>query len=315
MDVFRREAELQLKSLERQVARREIYWGIHFDQSRIHSPIHKLPTKMTRISRRQFIKGSLALGAGLVLGDMFWFEKYVIDWNYFDRSKDGRHKVKFIQLSDLHLSQVRSYHKSIARKINEKQPDLLFITGDAIEEQAKMEVLDAFMQLIDPAIPKYAILGNWEYWGKVDLDQLRALYRRYNCELLINTHRITELKGRQIAIIGIDDYVGGNADFPAAIQGLPSADTHIVLSHCPAHRDLIAQQQGALPIDLVLSGHTHGGQITFLGLAPFKPQGSGDYLKGWYENAGPPLYVSKGIGTSVLPIRFGARAEMVEMDI
>ena len=66
---------------------------------------------------------------------------------------------------------------------------------------------------------------------------------------------------------------------------------------------------------MVLSGHTHGGQITFLGIAPFKPQGSGKYLKGWYKKSGPKMYISKGIGTSILPIRFGARAEMVQIDI
>ena len=63
----------------------------------------------------------------------------------------------------------------------------------------------------------------------------------------------------------------------------------------------------------MLSGHTHGGQITFLGIVPFKPQGSGRYLKGWYKDSDPKMYISKGIGTSVLPIRLGARAEMVEM--
>jgi len=70
-----------------------------------------------------------------------------------------------------------------------------------------------------------------------------------------------------------------------------------------------------LVVDLVLSGHTHGGQITFLGIVPFKPQGSGKYLKGWYKEDKPKMYISKGIGTSILPIRFGARAEMVEMEI
>jgi len=56
-------------------------------------------------------------------------------------------------------------------------------------------------------------------------------------------------------------------------------------------------------------------KIIFLGLVPFKPQGSGRYLKGWYTNEEPKMYISRGIGTSILPIRFGARAEMVEIDL
>lgn len=78
---------------------------------------------------------------------------------------------------------------------------------------------------------------------------------------------------------------------------------------------MIAREKGDLKIDLVLSGHTHGGQITFFGIVPFKPQGSGRYLKGWYKDTDPKMYISKGIGTSILPIRLGARAEMVEIDI
>ena len=65
----------------------------------------------------------------------------------------------------------------------------------------------------------------------------------------------------------------------------------------------------------MLSGHTHGGQVKFLGFAPFTPQGSGRYLNGLYDDYEPKLYVSKGVGTSILPIRFGARAEIAIFDI
>jgi predicted MPP superfamily phosphohydrolase len=61
----------------------------------------------------------------------------------------------------------------------------------------------------------------------------------------------------------------------------------------------------------MLSGHTHGGQVTVGGWAPLVPPGSGRYVRGWFRGDGaPPLYVSRGIGTSVLPIRFGATPEL-----
>ncbi len=132
---------------------------------------------------------------------------------------------------------------------------------------------------------------------------------------MINENRTISIKNREISIIGIDDYVGGNAGFGKAIENLKETETNIVLSHCPEHRDIIAKQKGTVNIDLVLSGQTHGGQITFLGIVLFKPQSSGRYLKGWYKESEPKMYVPKGIGTSILPIRFGARTEMVEMDI
>lgn len=270
---------------------------------------------MTNLTRRKFIKGGVLASIGLVLIDSLWFEKYIIDWNYFDISKSEEDKIKIIQISDLHFDQLRYFHKSIAKKINLLKPDLIFITGDSVDKTEKIDSLNEFLQLIDNSIQKYAITGNWEYWGKVNLTKLKNTYSENNCELLINENRTISIKNREISIIGIDDLVGGNADFGKAVENLKQTETNIVLSHCPVHRDIITKQKGNLNIDLVLSGHTHGGQITFLGIVPFKPQGSGEYLKGWYKESEPKMYVSKGIGTSILPIRFGARAEVVEMEI
>ena len=270
---------------------------------------------MKKLTRRKFIKTGIAATVGFVLLDSLWFEKYVIEWNYFDLSKSESNKIKIIQISDLHLNQLRSFHQSIADKINSVQPNLVLITGDSVDQSEKLEQLNSFLQLIDLSIKKFAITGNWEYWGHVDLEKLRNVYAKNNCELLINEHRTLSIKNRQISIIGLDDLIGGQPDFPKAVENLQHTDTNIVLAHCPEHRDIMTRQKGNLTIDVVLSGHTHGGQITFLGFVPFKPQGSGRYLKGWYRDAEPPMYISKGIGTSVLPIRFGARAEIVELEI
>ena len=270
---------------------------------------------MKNLNRRKFIKRGILATIGFILLDSFWFEKYVIDWNYFDISKSEENKIKIIQISDLHFDELRYFHKSIAKKINSLKPDLIFITGDSVDKTEKIDSLNEFLELIDKPIQKYAITGNWEYWGNVNLAKLKNVFSNNNCELLINENRTISLRNREISIIGIDDYVGGNADFIKAIENLKKTETNIVLSHCPQHRDIITTQKGDLEIDLVLSGHTHGGQITFLGIVPFKPQGSGNYLKGWYKESKPKMYISKGIGTSILPIRLGARAEMVEMDI
>jgi predicted MPP superfamily phosphohydrolase len=270
---------------------------------------------MTNFTRRKFLKKGVLASIGILLLDSLWFEKYVIDWNYFDISKSTKNKIKILQISDLHLNQLKYYHKSIAKKINAIKPDLIFITGDSVDKTENMSSLTGFLDIIDNSIKKFAITGNWEYWGNVDLKKLKDVYSNNNCELLINENRTISIRNRDISIIGMDDFVGGNADFEKAIINLKKTKTTIVLSHCPEYREIISNQKGNLDIDLVLSGHTHGGQITFLGIAPFKPQGSGKYLKGWYNEMEPKMYVSKGIGTSILPVRFGARAEIVEMEI
>ena len=270
---------------------------------------------MTNLNRRKFIKRGLLATIGLILLDTLWFEKYVIEWNYFDISKSDQNKIKIIQITDLHLDQLRSFHKSIAKKINTIQPDLICITGDSVDHTEQIEPLNQFLKLIEPSIQKYAIAGNAEYQGHVNLTALKSVYSKNNCELLINEHRTISIKGRDLSIIGIDDLIAGNPDFEKAVAHLKETETNIILSHCPEYRDLIAKQSGNLNIDIVLSGHTHGGQITFLGIAPFKPKGSGNYLKGWYKESEPKMYVSKGIGTSMFPIRLGARAEMVEIEL
>ncbi|WP_047546551.1 metallophosphoesterase [Psychroserpens sp. Hel_I_66] len=270
---------------------------------------------MPKLSRRKFIKRTILASVGLVIFDAFWFEKNVIDWNYFDISKSQNNKIKTIQISDLHFGSLRSVHKSIAEKINNINPDLIFFTGDAVNSTGELSALNSFLKLINKDIVKFAIMGNWEYAGKVDLEQLKSIYSENNCELLINENRNITLKNRDINIIGIDDLVDGRPNFLKSVENLKPSKTNIVLNHCPQYRDTIANQQGDLKIDLVLCGHTHGGQVTFLGYVPFTPIGSGKYVRGWYTDTKPKMYVSKGIGTSFYPIRFGARAEMVEIDL
>ena len=222
---------------------------------------------MKKINRRKFIKKGILASAGLLLLDMFWFEKYIIDWNTFDLTKGEEQKIRLVQISDLHLNTLRSFHRSIARKLNEMKPDLILFTGDAIDKKEKVTVLDDFLKLIDPAIQKFAVTGNWEYWGQVDLSLLKQTYKKYNCELLINENRTIILKQRKVTIIGLDDFVGGQADFRKSIEQLSPSDTTIVLSHCPEYRESIQEEKGGLDIALILSGHTHGGQISFLGWA------------------------------------------------
>ncbi|TXE07769.1 metallophosphoesterase [Gelidibacter salicanalis] len=270
---------------------------------------------MTKFNRRRFIMGGILASLGFVLIDSFWFEKYIIDWNYFNLKKSGQPPIKIVQISDLHIDQVRSFHRAIAKKINKLQPDLIVFTGDSVDAPDTLEYLDEFLKLIDHSMQKYAILGNWEYWGNVNLSTLKNTFTRHNCELLVNEHRTISIKNRSLNVIGIDDFVGGNADFISAVDGMKAAEATVVLTHCPEHRDVIIKQKGELLIDLVLCGHTHGGQITFFGWVPFKPKGSGPYVKGWYQEKDPKMYISKGIGTSVLPIRLGARAEVAMFDL
>jgi len=272
-----------------------------------------LPTlKKSKMSRRNFLITFLFGTAGLVFLDAFWFERYIIDWKEFDISEGSGEKIKAIQLSDLHITSIRSFHKEMAEKINKERPDALLITGDSLNGRGGIPVLDTFLSMIDHDIPKYAIMGNVDY-RKSDSATLRKTYEKHNGKLLVNQNHRLRVKDRTVNIIGVDDYMCGYPDFLKASKGLDLSLDSIVLNHCPAYRDEIdtLNAKTGQRIKLILSGHTHGGQVTFFGKPIFTPYGSGDYVKGWYKNERSQLYVSKGIGTRGLPLRFGARAEAI----
>jgi predicted MPP superfamily phosphohydrolase len=262
-------------------------------------------------TRRRFIKTAIWSGIGLLLIDTFWAEKFFVEINEYHLSEDKISGLKFVQISDLHLQSVGLKHKRLADKINSLKPDLVLLTGDSVDEAGNLDLLNKFLRLIDLKIPKAAILGNWEYWGKIDLERLRYIYEDSNCSLLINESKQFTSNGKTISITGLDDFVGGNADIDLAVKNYIPSDHHIILNHCPEYGDIISEKlHGKIAHDLILSGHTHGGQINLFGFVPFKPIGSGKYLKGWYKDEKKTMYVCRGIGTSIFPARFMARAEM-----
>jgi len=225
-----------------------------------------------------------------------------------------------VQITDLHLKRVGEVHRRIAARVNAMAPDLLLFTGDSVDRRDRLGELASLLALFDPRTPKLAILGNWEHWSGVDLDELAAVHRRTNGRLLVNESAVHEVGGRSLLVTGLDDLVGGRPDLRRSLAGAPPADAHLLLAHCPEHRDQLARAVVGTPLSapfdlprfaLMLSGHTHGGQVNLFGWTPVLPAGSGRYVRGWFRDPGMvPLYVSRGVGTSVAPVRLGAPPEV-----
>ncbi len=267
-------------------------------------------------TRRKFIKTSILGGLGLIILDSVWFEKYFIETNEFliGNSTNDKFDLKIIQISDLHIHSLNKQLKKLTKKINNYKPDLIVITGDSVDSKDNCKILNQFLNRLDNSTKKFAILGNWEYWGRIDVEELKLTYALNNCELLINQSRQLQINNKTITITGVDDYLAGNADIDLALKEFNKSDYHIILNHCPQYSDVILEKlRNKIEFNFILSGHTHGGQVNLFGYAPFTPQGSGKYLKGWYNNN--KLYVSKGIGTSILPIRFLSRAEIAVFNL
>lgn len=266
-----------------------------------------------QISRRKFIKAGVLVTTGVVLADAFWVEKFFIEVNEFfiGSATKNTANIKVVQISDLHIQSVNYQLSQLTNKLNKLKPDIILITGDSVDNAKNISILNDFLKLIDKDIKKVAILGNWEYWGKIDLTKLNEIYADNNCTLLVNQTIQYLIRNKTISITGVDDYIAGNANIEAAIKDYKKSDHHIILNHCPQYSDSISRKLTQdINVDFILSGHTHGGQINIFGYIPFLPRGSGKYVKGWYNDNIPKLYVSKGIGTSIFPTRFGARAEI-----
>jgi predicted MPP superfamily phosphohydrolase len=168
--------------------------------------------------------------------------------------------------------------------------------------------VESFLAALGPT-PRVAVLGNWEYWSTIDLQRLRSIYEATpNSALLVNQRAALTLNGRELEFVGLDDFTAGKPD-TRLLRSQTSSAARVVLQHSPGlfgELNLPAHRQN----QICLSGHTHGGQVSLFGRPFWTPRGSGSFVAGWYETPSCRLYVSRGVGMSILPIRFGARPEV-----
>jgi predicted MPP superfamily phosphohydrolase len=248
-----------------------------------------------------------------------------------DGDQVGAPRLRVVQLSDLHLDAIGAHEERVAAAVAAQRPDLIVFTGDSIDDAVHVGVFGEFLDMLDSRTRKLAVVGNRERSGDIDVRELERVYAKRGCELLINDVADLSAGGRRVLITGLDDLIGGTPDPARALVGSEPTPNHLLLAHCPAQRDAIRWERvspvatagiaDGPEVDLapyrpqwMLSGHTHGGQIAPFGLAPFRPRGSGRYVSGWYRDAVPALYVSRGIGTSVIHARHRAVPEVPVFD-
>ena len=259
------------------------------------------------ISRRRFFAfagGGAAAGAAALYG-LRSNDLEVVRTNTPSGTVRG---IRLALLSDMHAPHELVADGELARAVVDFDPHFVFILGDSIE-QAGSEPLVRFYDLLPARIAKYALLGNWEYWGACDLPLLRREYEAGGTRLLVNASASHDVQGLPIEIVGLDDARASRQDlsFVSGMTRDPRA-LRLVLSHCPAPFDAIA---AAAPGRVhAFSGHTHGGQLAPFGHAIFTPEGSGPFVAGWYARNQHHLYVTRGIGNSGVPLRIGARPEV-----
>lgn len=281
-------------------------------------PSPALPRRPSCLSRRTLLRRA-CLVAGAVpvaaaIDGVAITPRRLVTSNHSFGQAASADRLRIVQVSDLHVHGIGTLERQLLEQLHDAQADLIVITGDSIDRAGSLPLLDRLLGEFPRSPRVLAILGNWEYRSGVGPDQFAHTYARHGIELLVNQSIELEHHGRTIRITGLDDILDGRPDAATALRDGRSLDHHLVLAHCPVSRDTLGLPPEH-PASLVLSGHTHGGQVAPFGVATILPPGCGRYVSGWYrDDGGPPLYVSRGIGTSLLPIRIGAAPELVRID-
>ncbi|MBI4857352.1 MAG: metallophosphoesterase [Acetobacterium woodii] len=225
--------------------------------------------------------------------------------------------IKIVFFGDTHLGEFSDINKlnKIVDKINAENPDLVIFTGDLIDSKAAFtvdpEAIAQSLCKIHATYGKYCVIGNHEY----------ALTKTYNYKDLMNAGGFElllndwlDLSDLNVRILGLDDAFSGEPDINLGDQALDGA-YNIMMTHEPD----IVDKMNLVNVQLVLAGHTHGGQISLpFSTARILPANGKKYVKGLFSlgsEGQTKLFVTKGTGMTTLPFRFMNVPEIVSIEI
>ena len=210
-----------------------------------------------------------------------------------------RAELRLLHITDVHVRGLGPWLDGLCAFLAEAPAaDLVLLTGDLVTHGWSAEAWARFAAACPRgSLGTFAIRGNWEHWCGAGGPEWSERLAAAGIRLLHNER--ADAAGLQL--IGLDDALAGTADW-SLLERADGAAPTVVLSHCPDTFPRIARPQ----IPLVLSGHSHGGQVRLPALgALWLPKGTGRWVAGWYREGSSQLYVSPGLGWSIAPLRAG----------
>ncbi len=231
---------------------------------------------------------------------------------------------RIVHLSDLHNTKFGSRNKKLIEKIKEAEPDIIVMTGDMVDMyRPKIKVaLDLAEDLVKIA-PVYFVTGNHDVKA-VGREELLAGYEKIGVSVLRNKSVRVERGKDSMRLMGIDDpkflddkMTGNDRENTKKIIELMTKSTdgfEILLAHRPEMIDIYS----SFSIELVLSGHAHGGQINLPGKGGMLAPGQGwfpKYYTGLYKMGETQMVVSRGLGNSAFPFRVNNKPEIVAIEL
>jgi len=218
---------------------------------------------------------------------------------------------RIVQLSDIHHGPFsdRNQIERAVETANRLKPDIIALTGDYISKERHYAAPCAEMLgRLEARFGVFAVLGNHDHW--TDADLITDLFRAEGINVLINQGMRFELNGAAFWLAGVDDTMVGLEDIPLALAGARQDEMKLLLAHNP----IVLRRAARADVDLVLSGHTHGGQVALR-----EPRQNGGrrrrFLKGLGRLGNTQIYVNRGLGTVVLPIRYGCPPEVSLLEL
>ncbi len=225
------------------------------------------------------------------------------------RELDG---FRIVQLSDIHHSPFTS-RGQIERAVataNSLQPDIVALTGDYISKEREYAAPCAeLLGRLRARHGVYAVLGNHDHW--TDAALITDLFRAEGMTVLVNQGMRFEKNGSAFWLAGVDDTMVGLEDLPLALAGSQVDEFKLLLAHNP----VILRRAARAGVDLVLSGHTHGGQVSLRSERSASGRPRRRLLKGLARQGETQIYVTRGLGTVVLPVRFGCPPEVSLLEL
>ncbi len=278
------------------------------------------PDRPSRFSRRTFLvaSGTTAAGLALYAGEIARHEVSIVNRPIaISNLPPPFHGYRIVQVSDIHLDEFTEpfFLERIVHRVNELKPDLVLLTGDFITHgsmtffagnHAIHRCAEILTALTAPL--RYGCLGNHDVAFNGPL--VTATLAAHGTPLLINQHLPIERNGSRLWLCGVDDPGTSHPDLDLTLPDKPDGPV-LLMAHEPDYADAVTAHPKGHLVDLMLSGHSHGGQVRLpvVGALILPPMGR-KYPEGHYTFNRMQLYVNRGIGTVGLPFRLNCPPEI-----
>lgn len=277
--------------------------------------------KRTKLSDRLTMLAASQTPIRKLAGDLSKVAKYAIDEANslslervtvtLDRLPKKLDGFKIIHLSDIHHSPFTSF-EHIARTVkiaNRLRPDMFVLTGDYVShEPSYIRPVASLLGELSSEFGTHACLGNHDHW--TDPALITKTFREAGINMLVNEGFRFEARGASFWLAGVDDHMVGKTDLAAALKGSYPDEMKLLLAHNP----IIFRKSVRYRVDLTLSGHTHGGQVRVRDTKKRLIRRR-KLSNGLHGRKGSQIYITRGIGTVVLPVRYQCPPEITLLEL